>query len=66
MEQTHPDFMRGEDTDTRFTDTLFIEQQRGCSVKAMPVTLMLQDSRHKSYLLNIIDTPGWFRLSVGC
>uniref|UniRef100_F1KTY9 116 kDa U5 small nuclear ribonucleoprotein component n=1 Tax=Ascaris suum TaxID=6253 RepID=F1KTY9_ASCSU len=63
MEQTHPDFMRGEDTDTRFTDTLFIEQQRGCSVKAMPVTLMLQDSRHKSYLLNIIDTPGHVNFS---
>ncbi|VDM47841.1 unnamed protein product, partial [Toxocara canis] len=63
MEQTHPDFMRGEDTDTRFTDTLFIEQQRGCSVKAMPVTLVMQDSRHKSYLLNIIDTPGHVNFS---
>lgn len=28
MEQTHPDFFRADDADTRFTDTLHIEQQR--------------------------------------
>jgi translation elongation factor EF-4 len=37
---------------------LFIEQQRGCSIKATPVTLLMQDSRNKSFLLNIMDTPG--------
>lgn len=58
MEQTHPEFVRGEDSDTRYTDTLFIEQQRGCSIKATPITIVMQDSRQKSYLLNIIDTPG--------
>ncbi|TKR77311.1 hypothetical protein L596_018308 [Steinernema carpocapsae] len=58
VEQTHPDFLRGEDSDTRFTDSLFIEQQRGCSVKATPMTLVMQTSRHKSFLLNILDTPG--------
>ncbi|KAJ1363519.1 EFG_IV [Parelaphostrongylus tenuis] len=51
MEQTHPEFFRAEDADTRYTDTLFIEQQRGCSIKAMPVTIVMQDTRHKSYLL---------------
>lgn len=58
MEQTHPEFVRGEDTDTRYTDTLFIEQQRGCSIKATPITIVMQDSRFKSFLLNIMDTPG--------
>ncbi|KHJ90258.1 hypothetical protein OESDEN_09902 [Oesophagostomum dentatum] len=63
MEQTHPEFYRAEDADTRYTDTLFIEQQRGCSIKAMPVTIVMQDTRHKSYLLNIIDTPGHVNFS---
>lgn len=63
MEQTHPEFFRGEEADTRYTDTLFIEQQRGCSIKAMPVTIVMQDNRHKSYLLNIIDTPGHVNFS---
>ncbi|WKX98450.1 hypothetical protein Q1695_013828 [Nippostrongylus brasiliensis] len=63
MEQTHPEFFRAEDADTRYTDTLFIEQQRGCSIKSMPVTIVMQDTRHKSYLLNIIDTPGHVNFS---
>ncbi|GMS89256.1 hypothetical protein PENTCL1PPCAC_11431 [Pristionchus entomophagus] len=63
MEQTHPDFTRADDKDTRFTDTLFIEQQRGCSVKATPISIVMQDSRSKSYLLNIVDTPGHVNFS---
>lgn len=58
MEQTHPEFYRAEDADARFTDILFIEKQRGCSIKSQPVSIVAQDSRSKSYLLNIIDTPG--------
>uniref|UniRef100_A0AC35TT49 116 kDa U5 small nuclear ribonucleoprotein component n=1 Tax=Rhabditophanes sp. KR3021 TaxID=114890 RepID=A0AC35TT49_9BILA len=58
IEQTHPDFVRADDKDTRYTDTLYIEQQRGLSIKSMPVSLVMQSSREKSYLLNIIDTPG--------
>ncbi|CAJ0962944.1 unnamed protein product, partial [Mesorhabditis belari] len=63
MEQTHPDFCRAEDQDTRYTDTLFIEQQRGCSIKSMPISIVMQDSRNKSFLLNIIDTPGHVNFS---
>uniref|UniRef100_A0A8R1DRL3 Tr-type G domain-containing protein n=1 Tax=Caenorhabditis japonica TaxID=281687 RepID=A0A8R1DRL3_CAEJA len=63
MEQTHPEFYRAEDADTRYTDTLFIEQQRGCSIKAQPVSIVAQDSRNKSYLLNVIDTPGHVNFS---
>uniref|UniRef100_A0A0N5AJ61 Tr-type G domain-containing protein n=1 Tax=Syphacia muris TaxID=451379 RepID=A0A0N5AJ61_9BILA len=63
MEQTHTEFIRVEDVDTRYTDTLYIEQQRGCSIKSTPVTLVMQDSRQKSYLLNILDTPGHVNFS---
>lgn len=58
IEQTHPEFLRYEDKDVRFTDTLYIEQQRGCSIKSMPISVVMQNSRNKSYLLNIFDTPG--------
>lgn len=47
----------------RYTDTLFTEQQRGVSTKATPVTLLLQDVKSKSYLLNIFDTPGHVNFS---
>jgi len=32
--------------------------QRGVSIKSTPVTLVMQDVRNKSYLLNLFDTPG--------
>ena len=32
--------------------------QRGVSIKSIPVSLVLPDSRDKSYLLNVFDTPG--------
>lgn len=47
----------------RYTDTLFTEQQRGNSIKATPVTLLLQDVKSKSYLMNIFDTPGHVNFS---
>ena len=36
------------------------EIERFISVKASPMSLVLPDSRDKSYLLNIMDTPGNF------
>ena len=41
---------------------LFI--QRGVSIKATPLSLVMSDSKEKSYLLNVFDTPGmiWDRL----
>ena len=64
MEQSHPDFVRSlEDTDTRYADTLFLEQQRGMSVKTTPLSLLLPDGRGKSYLLNLADTPGHVNFS---
>ncbi|VDM58424.1 unnamed protein product [Angiostrongylus costaricensis] len=49
---------------TTFLDCLMEQTHpEGCSIKAMPVTIVMQDTRHKSYLLNIIDTPGHVNFS---
>ncbi|KAJ2745654.1 hypothetical protein GGI20_001979 [Coemansia sp. BCRC 34301] len=41
-----------------YTDVHQLERQRGVSLRAMPVSLVAQDTKGKSYALNIIDTPG--------
>ena len=76
IEQTHPDIGSIESKDLRYTDTLFTEIERGVTIKAQPITILLPDTKGKSYLLNILDTPGHvnfsdevtasFRLSDGC
>jgi len=63
MEQTHPAFQRPEDSDTRYTDAQFLEIQRGCSLKSTPISIIMQNQRSKSYLLNIFDTPGHVNFS---
>lgn len=63
VEQTHPGFTTRVDRPTRFSDTLFTEQERGVSIKAMPLSLLLPDSRGKSFLLNVLDTPGHVNFS---
>ncbi|MCL4145693.1 UNVERIFIED_CONTAM: hypothetical protein GTU68_060108, partial [Idotea baltica] len=63
IQQTHPEFRTKEDMPVRFTDTLFTESERGLSIKSTPVTLVMQDVRDKSYLLNIFDTPGHVNFS---
>jgi 116 kDa U5 small nuclear ribonucleoprotein component len=57
IRQTHPQFRDMEEKNLRYTDTLFTEQERGVSIKATPVTLVLQDVKEKSYLMNVFDTP---------
>ena len=47
----------------RYTDTLFTEQERGVSIKSMPVTLLQQDIKGKSFLINLLDTPGHVNFS---
>lgn len=42
----------------RYTDTHNLERDRGLSIKSMPMSLVLQNLKGKSYLLNILDTPG--------
>ncbi|RAL07483.1 116 kDa U5 small nuclear ribonucleoprotein component [Aspergillus homomorphus CBS 101889] len=42
----------------RYTDVHFLERERGLSIKAAPMSLVLQGTRGKSHLFNILDTPG--------
>ncbi|RIB07571.1 P-loop containing nucleoside triphosphate hydrolase protein [Gigaspora rosea] len=35
-----------------------LERDRGVSIKSMPMTLILQDTKSKSYFFNIMDTTG--------
>lgn len=46
------------DEQLRYTDVHIIERERGLSVKAAPMSLVLPSGRGKSHLVNIIDTPG--------
>ncbi|KAH9894610.1 P-loop containing nucleoside triphosphate hydrolase protein [Xylariomycetidae sp. FL2044] len=46
------------DEQLRYTDTSLLERERGVSVKAAPMSLILQSTKGKSHLFNIIDTPG--------
>lgn len=57
VKQSH-DFHWDQDTETRYTDVHELERSRGLSIKAMPMSLILQDLKSKSYLLNLMDTPG--------
>ncbi|KAK3090695.1 hypothetical protein FSP39_013824 [Pinctada imbricata] len=63
IEQTHPEIQSKDDKDIRYTDTLFTEQERGVSIKSTPVTMVLPDSRNKSFLMNVYDTPGHVNFS---
>ncbi|CAF9933147.1 MAG: hypothetical protein GOMPHAMPRED_007159 [Gomphillus americanus] len=49
---------RKRDEQLRYTDTHVMEQDRGISIKASPMSFVLQGTRGKSHLFNIIDTPG--------
>ena len=50
-------------TKPRYTDARSDEQERGVSIKATPVSLVLQTGMDKSYLVNIVDTPGHVNFS---
>mmetsp|Transcript_106764 Transcript_106764/g.227978 ORF Transcript_106764/g.227978 Transcript_106764/m.227978 type:complete len:985 (-) Transcript_106764:33-2987(-) len=44
--------------EVRYTDSRDDEQSRGVTVKASSMSLVLQDTKDKSYLFNVMDTPG--------
>ncbi|SPO23817.1 probable ribosomal elongation factor EF-2 [Ustilago trichophora] len=46
------------DTHMRYTDSHLLERDRGISIKSAPLSLVLEGTKRKSYLLNLIDTPG--------
>ena len=49
---------RKRDEQLRYTDVHILERERGISIKAAPMSLIMQGTRGKSHLLNILDTPG--------
>ncbi|KAI1230219.1 116 kDa U5 small nuclear ribonucleoprotein component, partial [Lamprotornis superbus] len=63
IEQTHPEIRKRCDQDLCYTDILFTEQERGVGIKSTPVTIVLPDTKGKSFLFNIIDTPGHVNFS---
>lgn len=46
------------DRNSRYTDSHMLERDRGISIKSAPLSLVLPTTRSKSYLCNLIDTPG--------
>ncbi|GAB4844211.1 hypothetical protein Ancab_037577 [Ancistrocladus abbreviatus] len=65
VEQTHhiSTFDTKNERHMRYTDTRIDEQERKISIKAVPMSLVLEDSGSKSYLVNIMDTPGHVNFS---
>ncbi|MCJ1228404.1 hypothetical protein MMC12_005065 [Toensbergia leucococca] len=49
---------RKRDEQLRYTDIHMLERARGISIKCAPMSLVLQGTRGKSHLFNIMDTPG--------
>ena len=49
---------RKRDEQLRYTDVHILERERGLSIKSAPMSLILQGTRGKSHLFNILDTPG--------
>ncbi|KAM4067274.1 elongation factor tu GTP binding domain-containing protein [Hirsutella rhossiliensis] len=49
---------RKRDEQLRYTDVHIMERERGISIKASPMSLVLQSGKGKSHLVNLIDTPG--------
>lgn len=51
------------DDNLRYTDVHLLERERGISIKSIPMSVLLQNFKHKSYLMNFIDTPGHVNFS---
>ena len=49
---------RARDEQLRYTDIHQLEIERGLSIKATPMSLLVQSTRGKSQLFNVMDTPG--------
>ncbi|KAL4883611.1 P-loop containing nucleoside triphosphate hydrolase protein [Aspergillus karnatakaensis] len=49
---------RKREEQLRYTDVHHLERERGLSIKSAPMSLVLQNTKGKSHLFNILDTPG--------
>ncbi|XP_048443090.1 110 kDa U5 small nuclear ribonucleoprotein component CLO-like [Pyrus x bretschneideri] len=60
VKQTHhmSTFDSNNDKHMRYMNTRTDEQERRISIKIVPISLVLEDSKCKSYLCNIMDMPG--------
>ncbi|KAI7837170.1 hypothetical protein COHA_008964 [Chlorella ohadii] len=60
VEQTHevPADQRSNDRPMRYTDSRMDEQARAISLKSLPMSLVMQGGSGKSYVMNLMDTPG--------
>ncbi|XP_053210387.1 116 kDa U5 small nuclear ribonucleoprotein component-like [Panonychus citri] len=63
VEQSHVDLGQKDGKSYRYTDTLYTEQERGVSIKSSPITIVMQNLKEKSYLVNLFDTPGHVNFS---
>lgn len=65
VEQTHriSTFDQNSEKHMRYTDTRVDEQERRISIKTVPMSLVLEDGNSKSYMCNIMDTPGHVNFS---
>jgi len=57
IQQTHPQTF-SLDKELRYTDVRTDERDRGLSLKAKPMSVVMQNSAEKSFLLQVYDTPG--------
>ena len=66
VEETHNDVegrlekRRGKRRDERlrWTDTGFVERERGVSTKCAGLSVVMSGTKGKSYVVNVVDTPG--------
>lgn len=61
--ETHPGISESKQTSQefksiRYLDSHKLEKERGISINSSLLTLLLADSKDRSYVLNIIDCPG--------
>ncbi|CAN6656802.1 pre-mRNA-splicing factor Snu114p [Trichomonascus vanleenenianus] len=47
-----------QDEQLRYTDTHILERERGISIMASPISLVLPSSKGKSHLIGLVDAPG--------
>jgi U5 small nuclear ribonucleoprotein component len=69
VKQTHPRIssngVKGWDLtgEVRYTDVRKDEQERGLGIKSTPMSLVLPNGKGKSFMFNVMDTPGHVNFS---
>lgn len=58
VSQTHSSIKWNPEKQQRYTDVHILEQQRGLTIQSQPISLLVENSKRKSLLVNFLDTPG--------